>query len=136
MPAKLGRHDFCLSASVNKSTVARRQIHALIGRHTTHKAFLEEYLKVLDSVKGCPRWVRERVCEYANTLIDCAHEHGDLVWCTLEWNGVRYTDWASIPDDGKDALRMMTSDDACDVQYHYWIENGVRWSSGSKRSEK
>jgi hypothetical protein len=107
---------------------ARQQLLNCISPYKTHSQILEcrDEIMKWNNIAKCPNWVKEKLEEAFHTKTELMYRY-ELKWCCLEWNGVRYNDWDSIPEEGKDLLRYGKREEYEHLQYHYWEKTGIKY---------
>lgn len=103
------------------------EIRDALNHHHSHAHFLARVGNIWASLEKCPRWVRDYASGYLQARQSAMYETGALVWCVLEWEGVRYHRFAELPEEGKEFLRTRPREEAAALQFHYWKSTGVRF---------
>lgn len=108
----------------------RNFVSIATNAHLSHAQMMEQRKTALDTLpKKVPAWVRQRAYNYFEATIGMMYRY-EIRYCVMEYEGKRYNDFDSLPEDAKNIIRNEAGKprDPALQGFHYWTRTGVRFS--------
>jgi hypothetical protein len=110
--------------------IKRGMIDIATNAHLSHAEMMEQRKRLWGTLpKKVPAWVRDNGCTAFDVALAMMYRY-EIAWCVMEYRGVRYNDWNTLPEEAKELVR---SENRTPLPpelkgFHYWKRTGKRFS--------